>query len=48
MYAYEFDGTRFDAGDKMGYLKAIIAYGLRHPSLGKQLLAYMKETIAAQ
>jgi UTP--glucose-1-phosphate uridylyltransferase len=48
MYAYEFDGTRFDAGDKMGYLKAIIAYGLRHPGLGKQLLAYMKETVAAQ
>jgi hypothetical protein len=25
---------RFDAGDKISYLKAIIAYGLRHPSLG--------------
>ena len=31
----EFEGTRFDAGDKMGYLKAIIAYGLRHPSSGQ-------------
>ena len=39
MYAMEFEGTRFDAGDKMGYLKAIIAYGLRHPALGKQLAA---------
>ncbi len=46
MYAMEFEGTRFDAGDKMGYLKAIIAYGLRHPSLGKQLTKHLKEVAA--
>ena len=46
MYAMEFEGTRFDAGDKMGYLKAIIAYGLRHPALGKQLAAHMKKVVA--
>jgi UTP--glucose-1-phosphate uridylyltransferase len=48
MYAYEFQGTRFDAGDKMGYLKAIIAYGLRHPGLGKQLLEHLKEVVAGK
>lgn len=48
MYAYEFEGTRFDAGDKMGYLKAIIAYGLRHPALGKQLMAHLKGVVAGQ
>ncbi len=46
MYAMEFEGTRFDAGDKMGYLKAIIAYGLRHPALGKQLMEHMKKVVA--
>jgi len=46
MYAMEFEGTRFDAGDKMGYLKAIIAYGLRHPALGKQLSKHLKEVAA--
>ncbi len=46
MYAMEFEGTRFDAGDKMGYLKAIIAYGLRHPALGKQLTAHLKKVVA--
>lgn len=46
MYAYEFEGTRFDAGDKMGYLKAIIAYGLRHPALGKQLKEHLQEVAA--
>ncbi len=46
MYACEFEGTRFDAGDKMGYLKAIIAFGLRHPDLGKQLTKHLKEVVA--
>jgi UTP--glucose-1-phosphate uridylyltransferase len=43
MYAFEFAGTRFDAGDKMGYLKAIIAYGLRHPQVGQSLGKHIKE-----
>jgi UTP--glucose-1-phosphate uridylyltransferase len=46
MYAQEFEGTRFDAGDKMGYLKAIIAYGLRHPDLGKQLKEHLQKVVA--
>ncbi len=47
MYAYEFQGTRYDAGDKMGYLKAIIAYGLRHPDLGQSLREHLLEVTAA-
>ena len=35
MYAYEFDGKRYDAGDKLGYLKAIVDFAVRHPTLGK-------------
>lgn len=46
MYACEFEGIRFDAGDKMGYLKAIIAYGLRHPDLGVQVTKHLKEVVA--
>jgi UTP--glucose-1-phosphate uridylyltransferase len=34
MYAYEFEGRRYDAGDKLGYLKAIVDIALDHPSLG--------------
>ena len=37
MYAYEFEGKRYDAGDKLGYLKAIIDIALDHPALGKPL-----------
>ena len=43
MYAYEFKGTRYDAGDKLGYLKAIIAFALRHPTLGKEFRKHIKE-----
>ena len=46
MYAYEFEGTRFDAGDKLGYLKAIIAFALRHPVLGKEFRKHIKEVSA--
>jgi UTP--glucose-1-phosphate uridylyltransferase len=46
MYAYEFEGTRYDAGDKLGYLKAIIAFALRHPELGKDFRKHIKEVAA--
>ena len=46
MYALEFNGTRYDAGDKMGYLKAILAYGLRHAEIGDSLKKYIKEIAA--
>lgn len=46
MYAYEFEGTRFDAGDKLGYLKAIIAFGLRHTELGTAFKAHLKKVAA--
>ena len=43
MYAYEFNGTRFDAGDKLGYLKAIVAFALRHPVLADEFKKHIKE-----
>jgi UTP--glucose-1-phosphate uridylyltransferase len=46
IYAYEFEGTRFDAGDKLGYLKAIIAFALRHPTLNKAFREHIKEVAA--
>jgi UTP--glucose-1-phosphate uridylyltransferase len=46
LYAYEFEGIRFDAGDKLGYLKAIIAFGARHSELGEEFRKYIKEVSA--
>lgn len=42
VFGYEFIGERYDAGDKLGYLQANIAFGLKHPELGKKLKNYLK------
>ncbi len=46
MYAFEFSGTRYDAGDKMGYLKAIVAYALHHHQLKNDFRQHLKEVAA--
>lgn len=33
VYAYQFCGTRYDCGTKLGYLEATVAYALKHPEL---------------
>ena len=42
VYAYRFEGTRYDAGDKLGFLKATVEYALRHKQLGPKFGAYLK------
>jgi UTP--glucose-1-phosphate uridylyltransferase len=39
--AFEFDGTRFDCGSKLGYLQAMVAYGLRHGEVGQAFAGYL-------
>lgn len=41
-FAYTFAGTRYDAGDKLGYIKAIIDFGLEKESLKDALIEYLK------
>ncbi|MCI5126694.1 MAG: UTP--glucose-1-phosphate uridylyltransferase, partial [Candidatus Electrothrix sp. AR5] len=41
MYAYEFEGRRYDAGDKLGYLKAIIDIAMDHPDLGEPMREHL-------
>lgn len=43
MFAYEFDGIRYDAGDKFGYLQAIVAYALRHDELAEPFRQHLME-----
>jgi UTP--glucose-1-phosphate uridylyltransferase len=40
--AYEFEGTRYDTGNKIGFLKATVEYALRRPDLGAQFREYLK------
>jgi len=46
VYAYRFDGERFDCGNKLGYLKATVAYGLEHQETGSAFRAHLKEILA--
>lgn len=43
MYAYEFEGTRHDAGDKLGFLIATVEYALKRPDLGPEFREYLKQ-----
>ncbi len=42
--AYEFDGTRYDCGSKLGYLKATVALGMKHAEVGAAFSAHMAES----
>ena len=42
VYAYEFDGERFDCGNKFGFMKATIQYGLNHKEISPQLKEYLQ------
>ena len=39
--SYEFEGTRYDCGSKLGYLKANVEYALKHPELSEEFRDYL-------
>ena len=41
VYAYEFAGTRYDCGSKLGYLQATVALGMKHPEVGKAFTSFL-------
>ena len=41
MYAYDFEGTRYDVGDKLGFLKATVEYALRREDLRDGFVEYL-------
>jgi UTP--glucose-1-phosphate uridylyltransferase len=41
VYAYEFEGTRYDAGTVMGWLKASVELALQRPDLAREFRAYL-------
>lgn len=43
VFAHEFKGTRYDVGDKFGFLKTSIQYGLKHPEIKDSLNEYIIE-----
>lgn len=45
MIAYAFSGTRYDCGDKLGYLEATVAYGLKHPLVGEDFRKLLQQMV---
>jgi UTP--glucose-1-phosphate uridylyltransferase len=42
VFAYRFDGRRFDCGNKLGYLQATVEYGLTHAGVGAEFRKYLR------
>ncbi len=43
IYGLKFEGRRFDAGDKQGFLRATVEFGIKHPTLGDAFRSYLRE-----
>jgi UTP--glucose-1-phosphate uridylyltransferase len=42
IYGYRFEGKRYDAGDKLGFLQATVEFALQRPDLGGRFREYLK------
>jgi UTP--glucose-1-phosphate uridylyltransferase len=45
LYGLEFEGTRYDAGEKLGFLEATVAFALRRPDLGPALRPVLRRLL---
>lgn len=45
LYAYDFQGLRYDTGDKFGMYVATVEFGLRHPELKEKAKQYLKDLV---
>jgi UTP--glucose-1-phosphate uridylyltransferase len=40
--AYQFEGRRYDCGNKLGYLEATVELGVKHPEIGASFANFLK------
>ncbi|MCX6690101.1 MAG: UTP--glucose-1-phosphate uridylyltransferase GalU [Methanoregula sp.] len=45
VYAYKFEGKRYDTGDKLGYIETIIDFALRDENLKQELMAFLRKKV---
>ena len=48
MYAYNFEGRRYDVGDKLGFLEATVEFALKREGLRDEFLEYLKNILAKE
>ena len=47
LYAYEYEGKRFDAGDKLGFLEATVEFALDREDIGPEFRNYLRRLTAS-
>jgi len=47
LYGYEFEGDRYDAGNKLGFVEATVAFALKRPDLGPKLRPILRRLLDA-
>ena len=45
VFAYPFEGIRYDCGSKLGYLQANVELGMKHPEIGDEFTSYLQSLI---
>ena len=45
VYAYDFEGKRYDLGDKLGFLQATVEFALRREDLGADFKSYLRDLV---
>ena len=48
VFAYEFEGRRYDSGDKQGFLEATVDFALKRPELRDPFLRYLMKTVGRE
>ncbi|MBD8069406.1 UTP--glucose-1-phosphate uridylyltransferase GalU [Bacillus sp. PS06] len=48
VFAFDFEGSRFDVGEKLGFIQTTIEFALQHEELRKELLSFMETVLMKQ
>jgi UTP--glucose-1-phosphate uridylyltransferase len=48
VFAFDFEGKRYDVGEKIGFVKTTIEFALQDPTLKEELMNFMEELLNAQ
>ncbi|MFT8322310.1 MAG: UTP--glucose-1-phosphate uridylyltransferase GalU [Bacillus sp. (in: firmicutes)] len=46
VFAYDFEGNRFDVGEKLGFVKTTVEFALQHEDLKAEMLRYLQELLS--
>jgi UTP--glucose-1-phosphate uridylyltransferase len=45
VFAYDFEGSRYDVGEKLGFVKTTIDFALKHENMKEEIMTYLKQVI---